>query len=140
MSEQQEIISMLSSRNIKITPQRIAVYEIVSMLDHPYADEIMDQLKINNPSIAKGTVYSILDFFCNQGILHKVKTANGKMRYDPIDTQHHHIVEKGSDKIEDYSNEELNLMLQNYFANNPIPGYEVEEIRLQLQVIRSTNT
>lgn len=139
MINQQEIIALLASKGIKITPQRIAVYEILSRLDHPYADEILSELIKSSPSIAKGTVYSILDFFCQQGILHKVKTSNGKMRYDPITTNHHHVFESDSDRMEDYSSEELNSILQGYFAKNPIPGYDVEEIKLQIQVKKSTN-
>lgn len=140
MRNQQEIINLLASKEIKITPQRIAVYEIVSLLDHPYADEILTELTKSNPSIAKGTVYSILDFFCKKDILHKVKTVNGKMRYDPITGHHHHIIEKDSDKIEDYADPNLSLILQEYFVENPIPGYEVEKVKLQIQVKKPTNT
>ncbi len=139
MISQQEIITLLSSMNVKITPQRIAVYEIISQLDHPYADEILQELKKAYPTIAKGTVYSILDFYCQHEIISKVRTSNGKMRYDPVSTNHHHIIENGSDKIADFTDDKLNDILQNYFNENPLPGYDIEEIKLQIQVKKSTN-
>jgi Fur family peroxide stress response transcriptional regulator len=140
MINHQEIIALFATKGIKITPQRIAVFDIISCLDHPYADEILSELKKNNPSIAKGTVYSILDHFYRKEIIAKVKTSNGKLRYDPIIKPHHHIVNENADEIIDFTSEKLNSILQGYFTENPIPGFVIEDLRLQIHVTKSTNT
>jgi len=127
-----EIISILSTNGLKITPQRVAVYEAVKKLDHPPADDILKAVNRYHPGIAKGTVYNILEVFCKKGILIKVKTEGDKMRYDAITELHHHLYDEGSDKIIDYKDEELNRLLENYFKTKNIPDFNIKEIKLQL--------
>ena len=47
---------------LRVTPQRLAVYEAVDMLhDHPTADEVSQYIRKKHPDIATGTVYKTLD-------------------------------------------------------------------------------
>jgi Fur family transcriptional regulator, peroxide stress response regulator len=134
MMEQIEIRKLLSEKGLKVTPQRIAVIEAVSELKHhPTADKIIDFIKKNHPNIAIGTVYNILDTYVEKGIINRVKTERDVMHYDAILENHHHLYCLESDRIEDYFDEELDKMLEKYFAKKKIPGFEIEDIKLQLK-------
>ena len=130
--DKSNIIQLLSHHNLKITPQRIAVYEAVVQLDHPDADEITRLVNETNPGIARGTVYNVLELFCDKNIIRKVKTDQDKMRYDPVLDKHHHLYDERSTKIFDYVDEELDELLENYFAKKNIENFNIKEIRLQI--------
>ena len=52
----------LTEKGLRVTPQRIAIYEAVLKLNnHPTADDIAAFIKIDHPNIATGTVYKVLD-------------------------------------------------------------------------------
>ncbi len=124
---------ILNSKKLKITPQRLEVLNAVSKSkNHPTAENIIELIRKNNPNIAVGTVYKTLETFVNNGIVKKIETSDGSMRYDAITEQHHHLYSNESEKIEDYFDEELNVLLQNYFANKAIPNFKLEDIKLQL--------
>jgi Fur family peroxide stress response transcriptional regulator len=61
-----------------------------------------------------------------------VKTEAGIMRYDAIIENHHHLYCSESDRIEDYNDEELNTLLETHFATKEIPGFKVEDLKLQI--------
>lgn len=126
------LIKLLNNHQLKITPQRIAVYEALLQLDHPDADEIAKLVNITNPGIAKGTIYNVLELLCEKNIIRKVKTDEDKMRYDPILSKHHHLYDQKSTKIYDYVDEELDVLLENYFVNKNIKDFSIKEIKLQI--------
>jgi len=127
-----DFILVLSSHNLKITPQRLSVYEAVTKLHHPYADEILKLVNTDHPGIAKGTVYNILELFCPKSIITKVKTDGDKMRYDAIVNLHHHLYDANSDQILDYEDEKINHILREYFKENGIPDFDIKEVKLQI--------
>lgn len=124
---------LLIQSGLKITPQRLAVLEaIIRLNNHPTADNIIDHIKIKHPNIAVGTVYKTLETMVEKGIILKVTTQNNTMRYDAITQKHHHLYFSDSDKIEDYYNEELNKLIEQYFEKEKIPGFAIEEVKLQI--------
>ncbi|HER09919.1 MAG TPA: transcriptional repressor, partial [Bacteroides sp.] len=65
-------------------------------------------------------------------LLSRVKTEKDVMRYDALTEKHHHLYCTESEEIEDYVDQELDLVLKDYFKKKEIPGFRVEEIRLQI--------
>lgn len=123
----------LKKSGLRVTPQRLAVYEAVDMLhDHPTADEVSQFIRKKHPDIATGTVYKTLDTLVAKDILRRVKTDSGLLRYDAVKDTHHHIYCTHCDRIEDYYDEELNEILHSYFRNKTIPSFRIEEIKLQI--------
>ena len=128
-----ETRDFLKEKNLKITPQRIAVLEaILELGNHPTAENIIESIKMNHPNIAIGTVYKILEIFVDNGIVKKVKTDKDVMRYDAILEKHHHLYCVESDRIEDYYDEELNQILEKHFENKKIKDFKIEDIKLQI--------
>jgi Fur family peroxide stress response transcriptional regulator len=127
------VIRILVENDLKVTPQRIAILDIILNLNnHPTAEIIQDYLRLNYPHVPMGTVYKILDVFVEKGIVSLVKTNDGVIRYDPIHTKHHHLYSSRSNQIEDFYDEELNLLLEEYFRKKEIPNFKIEDIRLQI--------
>jgi Fur family peroxide stress response transcriptional regulator len=127
------IIKILSDTGIKITPQRIHVLEvIISLGKHPTAEEIINLLQLTTPHTTPGTVYKTLDLFVQKGILKRVKTDDGVFRYDQILEKHHHLYCAESERIEDYFDDKLNIILENYFKTNKIKNFNIKEIKLQI--------
>ena len=128
-----EVIKILTEKGLKVTPQRTAVLEVVMNLrNHPTADEIVQYLRITYPHIPIGTVYKILDKFHKLGIIDKVKTDNELIRYDPVKTRHHHIYSTENESIKDFYDDDLDKILSEYFEKKSIPGFIVEDFKLQI--------
>jgi Fur family peroxide stress response transcriptional regulator len=124
---------ILRQAGLKVTPQRITVLSTLNkMKNHPTVEQISNVIRKDNPSIALGTIYNILETLASKNIIGKVKTSEGAFRYDPIVTHHHHIFYVDSDRIEDYFDEELNKILENYFTHKKIPGFQIKNVRLQI--------
>ena len=127
------IIAALKKCDLKVTPQRIAVFDaVINLNNHPTADNVIEFIKVNHPNIATGTVYKTLETLVRCGIIKKVKTDNDFMRYDAILEKHHHLYCSESDRIEDFYDNELNEILLNYLKNDKIPNFKIEDIKLQI--------
>jgi Fur family peroxide stress response transcriptional regulator len=128
----EDIRAILAENGLKVTPQRTAVYEALVRLNHPTADIIIEQVRLHHPNISPGTVYKTLETFVERHIIKKVKTDSDVMHYDAIREHHHHLYCEESDKIEDYFDDELNEMLEEYFRKKKITGFNVKEVKLQI--------
>jgi len=123
----------LKDSNLKVTPQRIAVLEALNKLkDHPTADKIKEYVVKNHPNIAVGTIYKTLETFVEKGLVKKVKTEQDVMRYDSILDKHHHLYCEDTERIEDFFDDKLNAMLEDYFKKKKIPNFKVKDIKLQI--------
>ena len=126
-------IDKLRDKGLRVTPQRLAIYEaIVKLSNHPTAENIIEYIKTNHPNIAVGTVYKVLDSLTENNLLTKVKTEKDIMRYDAVLSNHHHLYCVETDRIEDYEDEELNKLIGDYFIKNKIKNFNVQEIKLQI--------
>jgi len=133
MNSTSEITSLLSDAGLKITPQRIVVFEAVMELkNHPTAENVIDFIKTNHPNIATGTVYKTLETFVEKGLIKKVKTDRDIMRYDAITDPHHHLYSSATDRIEDFFDPELLKIIVKYFETHKIPNFKIEDIKLQI--------
>jgi len=65
-------------------------------------------------------------------LISRVKTERDIMRYDAVLEKHHHIYYSDSDKIEDYRDDELNSLLEEYFSKKSIPNFKIEDLKLQI--------
>lgn len=128
-----KISEILTNNGLKVTPQRIAILEAVTVMkNHPTADKISEYVRQRHPNIAIGTIYKILETFVEKKIIKKVKTESDIMRYDAVKEHHHHIYCTECDEIHDYFDEELDLLLADYFKSRKIPNFKIEDVKLQI--------
>ena len=130
----EQINQKLKDAGLIVTPQRHAILEAVYTLgNHPTAEQIIDFIRRAHPGIATGTVYKVLDVLVENKLVRHVKTDKDAMRYDGILQKHHHIYCAGTDRIEDYFDEELDELLQDYFSKKNISNFNIEDINLQIK-------
>ncbi|MFO8130421.1 MAG: transcriptional repressor [Bacteroidales bacterium] len=134
------VIKKLSSKGLRVTPQRVAVLDTVTRLNnHPGTGQIIAFIQKHHPSIATGTVYRILEILVQAGLIRKVRTGDDIMRYDAVLEKHHHLYSSKSERIDDHYDAKLDTLLDAYFKKNAIPGFTVEDIQLQLTGTFSKN-
>lgn len=123
----------LKEKGLKVTPQRVAIYEaIVTLKNHPTAENVIEYIKANHPNISVGTVYKVLDSLVENKLLKRVKTDKDLMRYDSILSEHHHLYCSETQRIEDYDDEQLNKMISNYFKKKKIKNFTIHDVKLQI--------
>jgi len=128
-----EIRNKLIEKGLKVTPQRVAILTaIIELNNHPTAENIIAFVRKNHPNIATATVYKVLDIMVENELIKKVKTDKDIMRYDAIMEKHHHLYCSETDRIEDYIDDDLNKMIDEYFIKKKIAGFQIKDIKLQI--------
>jgi Fur family transcriptional regulator, peroxide stress response regulator len=128
-----DIRNKLIEKKLRVTPQRMAILEAIAVLNnHPTVENIIEFIRKNHPNIATATVYKVLEALVEKELINKVKTDRDIMRYDAVIEKHHHIYYSDSDRIEDYRDEELDEMISKHFESKGIPGFKIEDIKLQI--------
>ncbi|MDH5187243.1 MAG: transcriptional repressor [candidate division WOR-3 bacterium] len=90
---------------LKITPQRIAIYqELKSSKQHPSAITIYRKIRNYFPNISLGTVNSTLLTFAGIGLTKVVESSGDPKRFDPDLKPHHHFKCQKCGKIIDFYN------------------------------------
>ena len=92
--------------NLKITPQRIAIYkELLNSESHPSADEVFQTLRGDFSNISYDTVNRTLLSLAEIGLIDVVKSPGGARRFDPNPDSHHHLHCVKCGKIIDFYSE-----------------------------------
>ena len=129
----EKIRSALTAHGLKVTPQRIAVYRaLLELGNHPDTDQIIAQVTKVHPTISPGTIYKTLDLFAEYGIIIRIKTDTGRMRFAHRTGPHHHLYDKTNDKIVDFDDDELNKLLSDFFKRKKPDNFEIEDVKLQI--------
>ncbi len=119
----EKYVTILKQNQLKITHQRL---EIMKYLDenrtHPTADRIYTDLKENNPSLSKTTVYNSLDALQEHNIIQSITISCSELRYDFNIFMHHHFLCKKCGRIID-----IELVCPN-IKKTLEDGHKVEEV------------
>lgn len=97
------IIEKLRQKNIRLTPQRIAVIKfLVGNKTHPTVDEIYSAIEKNYYNLSKATVYSTVELLVDLGEVKQLAIQrNNATCYDPTPEKHHHFLCKRCGKMYD---------------------------------------
>ena len=83
----------IKSAGLKVTPQRITIYNYLSnTVSHPNAEMVYKSLSETNPGMSLATVYKTLESFKKSGLVKEISTGDGTARYDAWTDNHSHIV------------------------------------------------
>jgi len=119
-----EFIHNCQEHHLKVTPQRVAIYqELVNLDTHPTADAIYQLVKREYPNISFDTVNRTLLTFEKIGIVDIVEIFGGAKRFEPNVTNHHHLHCTQCGKVLDF--------YSRAYDNLEVP----EEVHGQFQVI-----
>jgi Fur family peroxide stress response transcriptional regulator len=88
------IVTSLKERGYRITPQRIAVAEILARNDgHPTVKQVHDQLRRRFPTTSLVTVYKTMSLLKGMGQVLELAFESGSCRYDGlVPYPHPHLV------------------------------------------------
>ena len=104
----QQLMTRLRDGGYKVTPQRLAVCELIlSTKDHPTADRIHEDVKKKHPTMSLATVYQTLHMLKELGLLQELGFTDCVSRYDPNTSPHINIVCMKCGKIRDYEAEDI---------------------------------
>ncbi|MEM6839556.1 MAG: Fur family transcriptional regulator [Cyanobacteria bacterium P01_C01_bin.120] len=103
MSNQtEEIVQTLKAKQLRVTPQRFAVYaNLLNRTDHPTAEQILNDLNQDAPVSSQATVYNCLQALQSAGLIREVLIDEGSCRYDANVERHHHFRCQSCGSIED---------------------------------------
>jgi len=100
-----------AQKGLKITPQRIAVYEeLLEAKDHPSADVLYTRVRKTFTNISFDTVYRTLLSLVELGLIRLVKSYDGRKRFEPNIQNHHHCICIKCQKIIDFCDEGYDLI------------------------------
>ena len=123
----------LSKANLKATHQRLTI--LAAMDDcktHPSPENIYEAIKPSSPTISFATVYNTLDSFSQAGLVNKVASLSGNLRYDSNMGAHGHIYCHNTDEIIDYYDEDLNKLIIEFFRKKKIGNLKIKNITLNI--------
>ena len=87
------LIQQLRAQGIAVTPQRLAVMDILkNRRDHPTAESIYRAVRQQLPAISFNTVYKTLEVLCQKGMVVKVNPLHEVARYDGATGHHAHLI------------------------------------------------
>lgn len=102
----QHFIKICRDHQLKITPQRVAIYRTLIQSDqHPSADRMFRLVKEDFPNISFDTVNRTLLTFAGIGVVDVVEVFGGPKRFDPDIDDHHHLHCTACGKIIDFEND-----------------------------------
>ncbi len=88
-----ELTDSFRQRGLRITPQRVAVFEALQgSTGHPTAETIYRMVSADMPSISLRTVYQTLNDLTEMGEIKSLDLGVEATRFDPNIDDHHHLV------------------------------------------------
>ena len=105
----QDFIDTCRTHNLKVTPQRMAIYrELADSTEHPTVDAMFQAVKREFPNISYDTVSRTMLTFAEIGMVDLVEVYGGAKRFDPNVTNHHHLHCVSCGEILDFHNDQYN--------------------------------
>ena len=102
MLEAKKITELLREKGFKVTPQRLAVYEVLSRTKaHPNAETIYNKLQPNYPTMSLATVYKTLDILSEIGLVQVLNVGEDSFRYVAETMSHPHIRCVSCNRVDD---------------------------------------
>lgn len=122
----------ISLTGMKVTPQRVAVYEALRSLGHASADEIIREIQEKFPYISPATIYNTLDKFVQEKLISRIPTNGNKLFFDITEPPHVHLVSEDQAKVRDLEDCGLQQIIDRYIAGLSIPGFTLNRVQVNL--------
>lgn len=111
------LVAVFRSKGLKLTPQRIAVYEMLKgTKSHPSAETIYNTIFDRYPTMSLATVYKTLKTLVKVGLIQELNVGEGNFRYDANTEPHPHIVCLNCGRVDDIENADLSYINQDIKA------------------------
>jgi len=95
-------MSILKNYNLKATPQRLCILEVLKEYGHATLEDIEKYTKEKFPTLSLSTIYRNLKEMLKKGLISEVKLTNKKDYYEIEKDSHAHLLCTNCGKIEDF--------------------------------------
>ena len=117
-----DYISILQNHNLKVTPQRLEIVDILYKNGHLNVDDLYKALQNKFPSLSLATIYKNINTMCDKSFLSEVKIPHQKNVYELSKKEHSHAVCTKCNAVMDINLDTLNILnqakkLSNYNLN-----------------------
>ncbi|WP_338603872.1 Fur family transcriptional regulator [Sulfolobus tengchongensis] len=119
-----DLANLLRQRNLKVTPQRIAILKLIMKGGHFSGEQIYEELKKTEPSISLSTVYNTLETLKEAGILNSFE-ANGITWFEINRKPHINVFCTDSNMIMD-----LEIEIDNFMEKLNKTGLDVKNVNI----------
>ncbi len=92
MEKSVQYADMLKQKDLKSTPQRMAMLGIMEAKGHADIDEIYQEIKKDFVSISLATVYKNINTLLDAGIIEEIKVPQKKSKFEIVKHKHSHFV------------------------------------------------
>ncbi len=116
-----DYMKILKNYNLKITPQRLEIVDILYKNGHITIDDLYQLLKERFPSLSLATVYKNINMMCDKLVVSEVKIPNNKSLYELNREEHSHILCLKCNAIIDIDLNKSNLLNK----AEEISGYKI---------------
>jgi Fe2+ or Zn2+ uptake regulation protein len=98
----QQLSELLRAEGHRVTSQRLVLYRALREQDrHITAEELLTLVAASLPGLSLPTVYATLDLFDELGLVRRLATSRGAVRFDSRTDPHHHTVCRECGRVED---------------------------------------
>ena len=120
MISKTDIQERFKQSGLKMTQARMRTFSALHDLNHPTVEEIIQYHKDQKIKTSFQSVYNNLEDFERVQMVKKIATSEGSTRYDVHVHNHCHIHKPGSNQIEDFEDEGLMHVIQDYLKQKKI--------------------
>jgi Fur family peroxide stress response transcriptional regulator len=85
-------IQALKNHRLKVTPQRLAIVDILHRKGHINFDDLYKTLQDKFPALSLATIYKNINIMCSKLFITEVKIPKSKSVYELTKEEHSHIV------------------------------------------------
>ena len=129
----EQFISDCKGKGLSVTYQRLAVFKcLMNCKNHPTAEEIFTNVKIEHPTISLATVYKNLEVLAQNNMISKVTPLHDLARFDIDRGLHHHAVCVKCRNIIDIPNDDFDSLS---IPKKVSSGFEVKNYKIQFEGI-----
>lgn len=118
---------LLKSHQLKVTPQRIAIIELMHQTGHINIDELYNAIREKFASISLATLYKNVHTMLNVSLIREVKIPGQKTKYEIEKESHAHVMCKICGELKDVPFNPLAL-LQNATEMNRYVADEISVV------------
>ncbi|MBK0329515.1 transcriptional repressor [Rhodobacteraceae bacterium F11138] len=115
-----------------MTRQRRMIADILESVPqrHLTADDVMDIAQTRGLRLSLATVYNTLNQFVAHGLLRRVATARGAIRFDTTPGDHHHFQDETSGQVTDIAPGNVCFSA----LPEPPPGYRIAGVDVVVRI------
>ncbi len=124
----EQYIELLKSNKIKVTPQRLAIVELMDVHGHISVRDIFAHIKANFPSLSLATVYKNINAMVESSFIKELKIVGQDAKYELIKEEHSHMICKNCGKVDDIILETNAIVT----SASEISNYNIDESSVQL--------